>query len=669
MERTPERLLRGRGRFVDDLRLDGMLHMKMVRSPYARARLLKVEGGMTAKELKADLTSVGEGSWGGPVKVSFPALARDYVSYAGQPVAAVIADDPYKAEDMMEEVEVEYEPLRPLVDPEKASSFEPIHPGSSSNVVSDVTLGSKFREEAAVVVEDSFTMERVSANPMEPRGLVASYDGSGLTVWASTQSVHTWKEAIAGALKLPEGIVRVVQMDTGGAFGTKSGLYPEYVAACYASMKAKRPVKWVETRTEHLLASNQGRGSRGRLKLFADREGRVSGLTGDILVDNGAFAIGIGAASPRIIGFELTGPYAIRKVYVHGASVYTNKVPLGPYRGAGRPEAGFFIERMMDRLADELGMDPVEIRLRNTVDGTFVSPLGLKIEAFHPFLEKAAQELGYARRKGRGVGFSSFILLSAVQPGEAVRVSVKGGRVRVWLGGSQSGQPHDVIAKEVLGTALGFPQDVIDLQAGDTDELDEGVGTWGSRTAIAAGDALIEAAAKIRELARKELGSYDPVKALQGEFDVTVFHEETEQTSSFGANLVRASVKETGEAKAEECFAYYDIGRVLDRRAVIGQVVGGTAQAIGEVLSEEASYNEDGQLVNATLSDMGLPSAGGVPNVVVMLAEGTPSSRRRIKGVGEAATIGVPPAFVRGLETLLGRRLNRTPLHPEDLVP
>jgi aerobic carbon-monoxide dehydrogenase large subunit len=669
-EESSSWLITGKGKFVDDIRKDQMLHLKIVRSPYARARILSVKGGITGAEFKANVAAVGEGAWGagGYVSVPYPALASDYVSYAGQPVAAVVADDPYKAEDMMEEVEVEYDSLKPLVNPEDALDFEPIHPNIKSNLVSRVQLGKEFDEKAPVVLEDELLNERVIPNPIEPRGLVAHYDGSKLTVWASTQSVHSWKSGLCLAMRLPREKVRVVEMDTGGAFGCKSALYPEYAVACYASMKTGRPVKWIETRSEHLQATSQGRGARGRMKVYAERSGRVLGVKGDVLVDSGAFALGVGAMSGRFIGFQLTGPYAIENALVDATNVFTNKVPAGPYRGAGRPEAAFFVERMMDLLADELKLDPVEVRLRNASPTPIVSPLGMKLDAFQPFLKSAARALGYAGREKTGAfGFSSFVLMSSVQPGESSRVTVKDGKVKVWIGSSPGGQGHDTIAKVVLSEELGVPESVVELEAGDTDQLDQGIGTWGSRSAVVIRDALMEAAGKIREQATA--AGCSPEELLEHEFEVTVFHRETDQENSFGAYLVRASLTDEGEARVEECTAFHDVGRAINPQMVESQVVGGCAQGIGQVLFENTKYNEDGQQLVGTIADAGLVLAPSMPHVTMRLAEDEsgPLSRRRVKGVGEAPTVGVPPALVRALEVALGRRLRRTPLSPEDL--
>jgi carbon-monoxide dehydrogenase large subunit len=672
MESDSDRFVRGRGRYVDDLRLEGMLHLKVARSPYARARVLSVKGGFTGSDFPANLVSVGEGAWGGSVAtVPYPALATSRVNYVGQPVAAVLAENEYRAEDRLSGVDVAYEPLKPVVDPQVALHAEPIHEDLKSNVASHVEMGQDFTLDAPVVVDDELVNERISPNPLEPRGIVAHYDGSKLTVWASTQSVHTWKEGLCSATKLPREKVRVVAMDTGGAFGSKSAVYPEYVVACLASMRTGKPVKWIETRSEHLVATSQGRGARAHMTLFADRTGKVLGLKAEVLVDNGAYAVGIGAAAPRFIGMQLTGPYAIAKAFVKGTSVYTNKVPLGPYRGAGRPEAAFFIERMMDLLADELRLDPLELRLRNASPDPFVSPLGLKLEPFEPFLRSAAKELGYAEIKANEpAGFSSFVLMTAVQPGESARIHVKDGEVRAWMGTSRGGQGHETVAQEILGEELGIPKSAIRLEMSDTEQLDQGIGTWGSRTAAVGGAALIEAASKLKERLIEEMGAYAPGELLKRDLDVTVFHRESEQANTFGACFARVAWdRETGQASVSECTCYFDIGRVLNRPMVDSQSIGGATQGIGQVLSEEVVYTEDGQPLVASLADAGVLSAPMTPAITIKLARPPASSRGRIKGVGEAATTGVPPAVLRALEKALGRRLRRTPVRPEGLLP
>jgi carbon-monoxide dehydrogenase large subunit len=625
--------------------------------------VLTVRGGINASELKAKMSSVGEGG-GEETGIIHPVLASDYVNYVGQPVAAVLGDDAYSAEDKIAEVQVEYEPLRPIIDPEAALISEPLHTGTNSNVFSAFQMGKPFElPDAPVILEDTLLNRRVSPNPLETRGLVADYDGSTLTVWASTQSVHAWKEGLCESLELDPKNVRVIQMDTGGAFGSKGGIYPEYVIACYAAMKTKRPVKWIETRMEHEMATNQGRGARAKMKIYSDREGVVLGLKVELLIDAGAYAGGMGSMSPRWIGFQMTGPYVIPRVFVDAKSVYTNKVPLGPYRGAGRPEAAMFIERMMDLLADELKLDPVEVRLRNASPTPYVSPLGLKLDPFKPFLESAIKELGYYdKREGESVGFSSFVLIPAAHPGESARVAVRDGRVKVWLGGSTHGQSHDVWARLLISEELGVPQSIVDFERADTEQLDQGVGSWGSRSVVEAGSALIEAAWKIKGKCAAKFGSYSREELLAHDWDETVFHAERQQLNSFGANLVTAHIDSNGAVQLKRCVAYYDVGRALNPSMIESQVIGGSAQGIGQVLTEEARYDDEGQMLTATIADAGLISALSMPPVEVKLAHNPSPLPHGAKGVGESPTLGAPPAAVRAIEKLVGRRLRETPL-------
>ncbi len=663
--------VRGRGTFVGDLGLPSMLHLKVARSIYARADLVRVRASITGREITADLAATGEGAEGGTGQVPYPVLARDRVNYVGQPVAAVLGESEAQAEDFLAGVEIEYTPLKPLVDPEEALRAEPIHPGTTSNVFGAARVGRTFRDPpSSVVLEDVLVNERIAPNPLEPRGVVADWDGRRLTVYASTQSVGSFQEGFRDMLKLPAEAVRVVQMDTGGAFGSKGGLYPEYIVAAYAAMQHRRPVRWIETRSEHLQATEQGRGARARMTFFADRSGRVQAVRGDLLVDGGAFSAGMGGFAPGWIGYQLTGPYAIPKVFVEGRSVYTNKVPSGPYRGAGRPEAAFFMERMMDLLADEIGRDPVEVRLRNASARRWTSPTGLRIPAFKPFLLAAVRELGYRKHARKpGVGFSCFVLIPAAQPGESARVAVREGTVHVWLGGSGHGQGHEAFVRRLVVEELGVPADRVVLERSDTDALARGVGSWGSRSAMVGGGAVLEAARKLKDQVRKEHGRYSAKRLLAGSYDAKTFFRPRGNYNSFGANLVVADVDPMGRVRVRECLAYYDVGRALNPTMVAGQVAGGSLQGIGQVLYEGVTYDAGGQVLTASLMDAGLPTAVEMPERVVLKTPNDASDLPHgAKGVGESPAIGVPPALVRALERRLRTRLRRTPVPLSELA-
>ncbi len=666
-EAQDRRFVLGTSKYVDDIKLEGMLHLHFVRSPYARARIISVTGGITGHDVKADMISVGEDA-GGDMAVEFPVLATKTVNYVGQPVAAVLGKDRYEAEDKADEVDVQYEPLKAVVDPERALESEPIHPSTKSNLMAESVVGKDFTVRAPVEIEDTFRMERVTPNPLETRGAVLDYDGSVLTAYASTQSVFSWREGLSQSLGLKEEAVRVIQMDTGGAFGSKGGIYPEYVVAGYAAMKLKKPVKWIESRYEHLMTTDQGRGARARMTAFADKNGKLQGLKADILMDGGAYPLG-GAWTPRWIVFQLTGPYSIPRAYARARSVYTNKVPSGPYRGAGRPEAAYFMERIMDRLADETGLDQAEVRLRNATTTAFKSPLGLRSGGFRPFLKEALTAFQYPKRKKRGgVGLSCFVLIPAAEGGESAKIAIRGGRVKVWLGGSSHGQGHDVFAKSIIKEELGIKEELVDFEPSDTSELSGGIGSWGSRSAMLGGAAIVEAARRLKVKARKKLGrGYSPKALLEGDYEAEVFFKSSDSLNSFGANLVSAKVNKDGMAAIDEIISYYDIGKALNPQMVESQVTGGFAQALGEVLYERALYGEDGQLLTATLADSGVPHVTEMPKFVVLTASHKSSLPHGAKGVGESPTIGVPPAAVRALELTLGKRLGSLPIESEQL--
>ena len=677
---SEEYFIRGKGSYVDDINLPRTMHMAVVRSPYARASIRSVKGGITASEVGAIIAAVGEGAaarsssgpWGNMVPL--PALASGYAAYEGQPIAAVVGEGKYEAEDLVESVELDLEAVTPVMDPLVSEKSPRIHPATSSNVLSSFSVGQQFEPlENRVALEDTLSNARLSPNPMETRGALANFESGKLTLWASTQSVHSLKSGLVRSLNLPPESVRVIQADTGGGFGSKGGLYPEHVLVSYCAIKYKRPVKWVESRSEHLRSTNQGRGAFGRIKIWAARDGRVDAISADVLVDAGAYFAGLNAFSPRFIAFQLTGPYSIGRAFVTGKAVYTNKVPLGPYRGAGRPEASFFVERMMDMLADELKLDPAEVRLRNTSVESFSSPLGLQIEASRPFFETAVQRLGYRREITEpGTGLSFFVLVPAAEPGEGVRISVRGGRVSVWLGTVPHGQGHETFVKELVAKELGVDQSLVALERADTDNLAQGVGTWGSRSALVGGAALVDACRKLKAKATETVGAtvgkveYSPSNLLSGEFDVESFFQNTGQVNSFGAVLARAAVEED-RVRVTRCSGCYDVGRALNPEMIVSQAAGGAAQGIGQTLYESLTWDENGSLLTANLIDAGLPMANELPRFEAEIVENPSKMPHGARGMGESPTIGVPSALVRAIETLMRKRIRATPICP--LVP
>jgi carbon-monoxide dehydrogenase large subunit len=327
------------------------------------------------------------------------------------------------------------------------------------------------------------------------------------------------------------------------------------------------------------------------------------------------------------------------------------------------------MERIMDRLADELGLDQAEVRLRNATTRASKSATGLRIGPSKPFLKEALRAFHYASRKRKEfLGLSCFVLIPASSDGESAKITVRGGRVKVWLGGSSHGQGHGVFVRNLAGEELGVSKDLIDFQPGDTGALSSGVGSWGSRTAIVGGGAVIEASRKVKATARRKLGKdYSPARMLQGEYEAEVFYSPKESLNSFGANLASASVHRDGMAAIDEITSYYDVGRVLNPSMVESQITGGSAQAIGELLYERALYSDDGQLLTATIADSGVPHSTEMPRFMVKTTTHPSSLPHHVKGVGESPTIGVPPAAIRALELALGKRLATLPIDSEQL--
>jgi carbon-monoxide dehydrogenase large subunit len=520
-----------------------------------------------------------------------------------------------------------------------------------------------------VVLESEFTNARVANNPLEPHGLIVDSDGSKLTIYISTQSVYSMKEGIAASLKLDESQLHVIQADTGGAFGSKSAIYPEYIIASYASMKFKRPVKWIASRSEELAAMQPGRGVHGKIKIFANRKGKIEALRGEINVDSGAFGGTAGSRSPFFIAMQLTGPYGIEKPRVLARAVMTNKPPQGPYRGAGRPEAAFFMERMMDQLADELKLEADEVRLINTTTKSFKSPLGLEIDASRPFFTKAVSDLKYREKSASekaGLGF--FVLMPAMWGGESARIVVQNGKVNVWLGGNQHGQEHHVFVKKLLKEELDIPEELVTLNGGDTGQLGDGVGTWGSRSALVGGAAIVAASRKLKGQVESKQGSYSIEKLLKGDFVSEILEDQNKQLNSFGAELATVSIDKFGMVKVKECVACYDVGRALNPKMVESQIIGGTIQGIGQVLYEEVVHDAEGKLLTKNLFDAGLPLAENMPKFTTLIVEHPSWMPHHAKGLGEAPTIGVPLAVARAIEKVSGKKINHTPVKPEELI-
>jgi aerobic carbon-monoxide dehydrogenase large subunit len=546
------RFLRGRGCYIDDLRLPGLLHAAFVRSPHANARLLAIDSrdarsaegvveildGPTVRgscrPIRAVITTPGL------VPSEWPVLALDRVRFAGEAVAVVIADSPYRAADAAERVVVEYEPLPALTDVASAAGAGAtlLHDGTQTNVLYQrgVTAGDvdgAFAR-ADLVISETFQTQRATGVPIEPRGAIAAPDErtGGLTLWSSTQVPHILRTALAELLALDEARLRVVAPDVGGGFGVKGQLFPEEAVLCVAARRVGRPVKWVETRREHLLASIHSREHRYEVEAAFSREGRLLALRGTVDVDAGAYSVYPYTIStePAHAASLLPGPYDVQNYACDARGIVTNKCPIAPYRGVSRPTANFVTERLMDMAARRLALDPAEIRLRNLIrddqfpyrtatgpvfdSGQYASAVRRALEAAGYADFRARQAAARARGRYPGIGLSIYVETSAGGSSSflARGMSVAGfdmsvvrvlpsGRAEVFTSAASQGQSHETVFAQLVADVLALPLEHVIVSEGDTQLVPYGTGTFGSRSAVMSGGAAILAARQVRDKA------------------------------------------------------------------------------------------------------------------------------------------------------------------------
>jgi carbon-monoxide dehydrogenase large subunit len=677
-----ERFLKGEARYVGDLRLPDALHAAFVRSPYAHARLLGVDAGRarTAAGVHDVLTAdevnglVGAfplvGREGAElVPVPHPVLAHGRVRYVGEPIALVVADSPERAADAAELVALDLEDLPPVLEPRTATTAAPLHDAAPDNVVlrwrrSAGDVGAAFAAARAVVRAD-VRMPRLIAAPLEPRGVLAAHDPARdlLTLWLSAQDQHRQLAGLTTVLRRPAERLRIVVPDVGGAFGSKGVPQAETVAVALASLRLGRPVKWIETRTESSLAVYQGRGIDVDAELALDGDGRMRALRARITADLGAYLLSTTAVPPLTAASLLTGCYAIEVAEVEVVGVCTTKVPTGPYRGAGRPEAALAIERLVDLAAGRLGIDRVEIRRRNVVPaGAFphTTPLGLTYDsgdylaAVDGVLELSdwtslLAERDRLRGAGRLAGVGLALYVERAGPGwETAALALAGdGTAVLRTGSSPHGQGHETTFAQIVADELGVHPSAVEVRWGDSFEIPEGTGTYASRSVTVGGSAALLAARELR--ARLEAGEQPPLEAsTRFELPGPVF--------SFGAYVASVDIdRETGEVRLGRVFAVDDCGRVVNPRLAHGQVVGAIAQALGECLSEHVAHDEIGQPLAVNLYDYHLPTAQSVAPVSSELRE-TPSPFNPLgaKGIGEGGSIGTPAAIANAVADALG---------------
>lgn len=754
------RLLTGQALFVDDVHLPQMAHVAFVRSPYAHARLGEID---TSEALARDgvLAVYTAGDLGdywqhGPLLVAPPPidgivfhertqvpLARDKVRHIGEIVAMVVAESRYIAEDAVADVMVDYEPLPAVVDLEEAlqEGAPLVHDDVPQNVGAHVvqTKGDyeEARAKAAHVFRRRFWYDRGTAAAMENRGIVAQWDRKAqkLTVWDTTQAPIPIRNGLAAMLDLSQNQVRVIAPFIGGGFGPKIMMfYPEEVLVPWAAMQLDRPVKWIEDRSENFVATTQERGQLHESEIALDEEGRILGVHDVFLHDGGAY-MPYGLTVPINSQCTLLGPYHIPNYYSEFRALFTNKPIVTPYRGAGRQHGVFVIERLLDFAARELGLGLDEIRRRNFIapdafpyDNEIIyqdfAPLYYDSGNYEPVLDKALGMIGYRefleseqprmRAEGRhvGVGVVVYVEGTGIGPYEGARVQVQpSGKVSLVTGIGTQGQGHYTSFAQIVADQVGVDVRDVDVVTGDTDQFYWGAGTFASRGAVVAGNAVNEAARDVRqkilrfasdhlEAAEEDLEIVDGEVRVRGAPDRGVKLGELAQL----ANPLRGAVKpgtepgleatnyfgpergatasgahamilevdpETMLVKIHKYVVVHDCGHVINPLILDGQIHGGVAQGLGNAFFEELVFDEDGQLLTGTFMDYLLPTSLDVPSIDVG-HEVTPSplNPMGIKGAGEAGAIPVGPLFAQALESALdipGLEIREIPLKPSRL--
>ena len=704
--REDERILRGRARYLDDVDRPRQAHAAFVRSPHARARIAAIRGPARAEGLVAVLTARELAGRVRPFPVQavdgmhiapagHPVLAEGEVRYVGQPVALVVAESRALAEDAAELVEVDYEPLDAVVQARSA----PERLVTWSRSAGDVE--GAFRA-AAHVVGGRYALPRLVAAPMETRGAIAEHDaGTGeLTVWCSAQDPHRPLMQLSHVLSRPDDTVRVVVPEVGGAFGSKGVVGAEVPAVAVAAMQLGRPVKWAEDRLENFQAAYQGRGMEADVELALGADGRMLAVRARLWADLGAYLYTTTAIPPHTCAMLMCGPYAIEAADVQLVGARTDKVPTGPYRGAGRPEAAYFVERLIDDAARAIGLDPVALRRRNLVRSfPHATPLGWTYDSgdYDACLDLAVELAGEAPAAAAGHVVGRGTAMYVERAGglwESAEATVEPtGRVVLRSGSSPHGQGHETTFAQIAADRLGVPRDDVVLRFGDSAVVPRGIGTFASRSVSMGGSAVVVALdrllARAGALAAHLLGAdegdvvfadgafaapdgttvslrdvaaiaYQPTKLPAGA-EVGLHGSarfSSPQVFSSGAYVATVDIERaTGILRVLQLAAVDDGGTVVNPLLAHGQVVGAIAQGLGECLSEEVVHDEAGQLLSASFADYSLLTAAEMPPLAVGVVE-TPSPYNPLgaKGLGEGGAIGSLPAVANAVADALGGR-------------
>jgi carbon-monoxide dehydrogenase large subunit len=758
-------LITGRTQWTDNMVLPGMLHLAVVRSPVAHAKItnIDVSAAQQAPGVLTVLTGRDVADEQGSLPCAWPvtpdmvnpghpSIAVDQVNHVGEAVAVIVARSKTAAQDAVELVDVDYDLLPVVLDMEEAvkDGADLVHGHTESNTsyhfvfdAGDAGTGSDTDQafaDAEVVVSKRFVQQRVIPAFMEPRSVVVQPQNEGFTMWSSTQIPHILRVMLAMVTGVPEHKLRVIAPDVGGGFGGKITPTPEEVIALLIARRLGKPVKWTETRSESLMTAHHGRDQIQYIDIAADREGNVKGLRVRLLADMGAYLRLITPGVPALGAFMFPGIYKIPAYRFECDGVFTNKVPTDAYRGAGRPEATFAIERIMDELAVELDMDPLELRRKNWIQAQefpFTTVAGLQYDSgdYEAATQQALELLGYdelreeqrRRRESNdpvqlGIGFSTFTEMCGLAPSRVLGSLSFGaggwesasirmlptGKVEVVTGSTPHGQGHETAWSQIVADQLGVPFEDVEVLHGDTAISSKGLDTYGSRSLVVGGTAVVKAAEKVVAKARKIAAhlleaSEDDLEFAGGKFSVrgtpgtglgiqeialaifaahnypegiepSIDAEATFDPENFsfphGTHICAMEVDtETGFVKIRKYACVDDVGAIVNPLIVEGQVHGGLAQGIAQALYEEAVYDADGNLTTGTFVDYLVPSAADLPHFDTgnTVHEAT-SNPLGAKGVGEAGCIASTPAVVNAaIDAVrhLGVSDIRMPLTPE----
>jgi aerobic carbon-monoxide dehydrogenase large subunit len=669
--REDERILRGGTRYLDDIDPPDAAHVAFVRSPFAHARIRDIDvpdglEGVFAVVTAADLESVGDlhvqGIEGGEVSgEGHPVLARDEVRYAGQTVAAVLAESRALAEDAAELIEVDYEPLDAVLDARS----------------SDVTVTRWHRvsgdvegafASAAHVVRATHALPRLAPVPMEPRGAIAVYDEADdmLTVWVSAQDSHRQLAGLAKVLDRAEDSIHVIVPDVGGAFGSKGAPAPETMLVAAAAIMSGRPVKWAEDREENFVASYQGRGMEADIELALDADARMLAIRARIWADLGGYLMPSTPIPSHTTAMLMCGVYDIQAADVEVAGRRTNKVPTGPYRGAGRPEAAYFVECTVDVAARQLGMDPLELRRRNLIQELpYQTALGWTYDSgdYARCLDMAAELVRSEHRSDEeravGTGFGMYVERAGGTFETADAELLPDGKVLVRSGSSPHGQGHDTTFAQLAADRLGVGLEDVELRFGDSKEVPRGVGTFASRSVAMGGSAVVQAVEALKEkceaVARGRSMSLREIAEAEAGLRASARFSSDMVFSSGAYGAVVEIERATGRLRVLRLVAVDDAGTIVNPLLAEGQVVGGVAQGLGQSLVEQAVYDAEGNPTFASFVGYSLLTAAEMPEVVTAFVESpSPLNPLGAKGIGEGGAIGTPAAVANAVADALG---------------